>query len=230
MAKHLTQGHLAFTPQLGLTYSGSLGLGMYLALVDESTGGNTGPCASSNVGGASGVQSGPQQAATTTKTAQFDTTNLDLDKNYAICYSEDSTTWHGSAIRTSIARMTSLSYNQEQTGTTSGALPGEYTRVMASSNVYPASDLFPAATNVIPNVDGNLRFTYNVPATGGLAQNQYIALVAADRNSHNPCADATDIAINELLCRLHSTPRTPFDVKSRLGTIAGSTYSPLPLE
>merc|ERR1719446_1853207 len=119
--------------------------------------------------------------------------------------------------------MTSLSYNQEQTGTTSGALPGEYTRVMASSNVYPASDLFPAATNVIPNVDGNLRFTYNVPATGGLAQNQYIALVAADRNSHNPCADATDIAISSASADSeHSGALTP-DSGTRYVQVAQSS-------
>jgi len=183
---HTTQGHIANSDKLDVTYRGSLGPAGWLSLVDEVANSNA-PCADSaeaaHVAGA--TWSGPVQAAAGSKRVQFDTSNMQTSKNYAACYSEGGTTgdsWYDSGIRVTISAVTKLSYNELQQGFVAG---GEYTRDMFSTNAAPASDTFPVATNILPSIQ-NARYTYS-----GGAVTQYVSLVAVSTslNSNNPCAD-----------------------------------------
>jgi hypothetical protein len=196
--EHKTQGHLAVTDKLDMTYQGTLAAGSYVALVDEDQ--NSGaPCAQALHSTPSNVNaySGAKQASTGTKTAQFDTTTLNHLKNYALCYTDSAdtaATWGDSGIPFSIARVSKLTYNEEQEGTTA---TGVYLRDMPSTNAAPASDSFPLATNVVPQKAGSI-YTYfaNAVADGsGVASIndlESVAYVSATLNSNNPCVDPSN--------------------------------------
>jgi hypothetical protein len=195
-AQHRTQGHIANLPAYGLTYAGTLGNGKYLSLVDETLA-SSNPCGTSSIAAKASAtdSSGPKQATSGSKQVVFDTSGLDTGKNFAICYSESGTIaspWFDSGIRVTISALTTITYNNDQPATQA---KGEYKRIMTSSNLAPASDLIPMATNRIPQVT-NTKLIYagntvaNPAAIGAsMPTNKFLSFIAASLNNNNPCAD-----------------------------------------
>jgi hypothetical protein len=193
---HHTQGHIANAQKLGLTYSGTLAAGSYLSLVDE-TFNNYKPC-NSGVDAAkapSAVSSGPKKPATgSSRQVEFDTTALSTEKNFAVCYSTDGTTtgtWHDSGVRLTVSRIAQLQYNKKtnpwhQHGTV------DYSRFMGSTNLSPASDTNPIATNriAVTTAATTLDLEYNANAGGNsIGNNQFVSIVKTSLNTDkNPCA------------------------------------------
>lgn len=206
---HQTQGQVANSDSLAITYHGSLGNDARLSLVSE-TENNYNPCSSGSTA-ADNKHSGPQTAQTGTSTVHFNTQAMNVELNFAVCYSAfGSSTFHDSGIRVTVSRITRLEYNkQSSTGETQCAFGAtancyisqrateDYVRTMPSKNTAPASDSQPLATNRIPVNGGKLDFIYNGnlatnPAAIGqsLGNGQFIALVATNGNTDaNPCVD-----------------------------------------
>jgi hypothetical protein len=201
-AVHRTQGHIANAEKTAISYTGSLAAGSKISFVDEKiTSTYNGatyqtPCMSAAVAAAAGdnVHSGPVTAGAGTKTVLLDTRALNHQKNFAMCY-YDGGRWHDSGVRVTLSAMTTLTYNEDQAGTTA---TGQYLRVMTSTNVAPASDTFPIATNVIPQQTNRyFRYSGNLLSNGAagvgnsIAVAKYMSLVDASANSNNPCSDSS---------------------------------------
>merc|ERR1719506_448593 len=208
----------------------TLGLGKspWVNLIRENEN-NFNPCASTLAGAAaqaatdsrsSGVKratiTGDQNNALTAvfPTAQFDTSILDPNYNYAVCYlSGDHTVGSGpdpnygffdSGIRVTVSRVAQIQYNKQTSPNQNAGgaayvaqLNGpDYTRVMTSTNAYPATDINPVATNRVAASAVKMDFEYNGNGAS-INDGQFIALVAIDLiaegsetkvNEWNPCA------------------------------------------
>jgi hypothetical protein len=211
-AYHYTMGHIANVQTLGLTYTGSLDTDKWLSIVDE-TGGSNNPCGSAATAAAvaSTTTSGAVKARTGTRQCVFDTRALDTTKIFAVCYSEDNTNWLDSGVRVTISRVSSVTVNDEQQGTTT---TGQYARLMDSDNVCivngvdTCSDLFPLATNrfgLRPDT-GNIGLIYsgntvhngNGATETSIPVGKWLAVVSTSvnaqtqfgTNNQNPCAAA----------------------------------------
>jgi hypothetical protein len=181
---HRTQGHLARADKLTVEYGGMLSNGKWLSLVSDHT---ASPC--SNGGAAASVDStGPQKAGNSDKRVQFKTTDLDPtnQKNFAVCYSEDGTTWRDSGIRVTISMVSALTYNLKtiaanQQGTV------DYARLMTSTNVAPASDINPLATNRIPHA-ANIKLFSTDLKRASAAPLSFAIVETTLNKDFNPCA------------------------------------------
>lgn len=204
---HRTQGQIANSDSLAVTYHGSIGSDGRLSLVAE-TEGNYNPCNSGSAS-ADNKHSGAQTAQAGSNTVHFNTQALNTELNFAVCYSASgSSTFSDSGIRVTISRITRLEYNkQSSSGETQCAFGAtancyisqrateDYVRTMPSKNTAPASDVQPLATNRIAVNGAKLDFIYNGnlaanPAAIGqsLGNGQFIALVATSGNTDaNPC-------------------------------------------
>jgi hypothetical protein len=204
---HSTQAQIANSDAVAITYDGALGNDASLSLVSE-TENNYTPC-SSGSDSADNLHSGAMTAAAGTKMVQFNTQALNVEINFAVCYKESgSLTWYDSGIRTTISRITRLEYNKKTSsgetacafGVTSNCYISQlatedYVRTMPSTNVAPASDAHPLATNRIAVNGGQMDFIYNGnlaanPAviSSSLGNGQFIVIVATSLNSDaNPC-------------------------------------------
>jgi len=188
---HYTQGHIANTAKLGITYRGILTAGSYLSLVAEQENTAYEPCKNSAAAAVAAhtdtsSNSGPVSASAGSKTVEFDTTVLDHTKNFAVCYG-DGTTFYDSGIRVTVALIQKLTYNEEQDGYTAGL----YYRHMGSTNVAPASDTFPITTNIIAQAKDMIYTYVGEAATGGntIQTQAFVSLVDATAIEGNPCAD-----------------------------------------
>jgi hypothetical protein len=206
---HMTQAHVANGEKVEITYRGKLGAGKYFSLVDEHLNDkrvypNTliedkNPCAHGSVAAAAkdSYHSGPVKAAAGTKKVQFDTRALNVEKNFALCYTEGdgtaSATWVDSGIRTTISRVSGLQYNKAQGGTVAEM----YTRTMTSQNAYPATDLLPLATNIIPSKI-NAKYTYK-GNTVAIASNPGACTSSTDKYMPKTCTGNTGVAIDASL-------------------------------
>jgi hypothetical protein len=193
---HRTQGHVANNAAFGLTYSGRLGTGKWISLVDDYQGGtgvraHKNPCVEGAYS-ASNYHSGPSQAAAGTKQVTIDTTALGTAANFAVCYSDNNVHWYDSAIRVTLSKVTSISFNLNQPI----AVTGDYLRQMTSLNTYPATDMVPVGTNRLPRKAVTpLTFFGNVapnPVAVGnsIGKQTYFAFVDASANEKNPCANS----------------------------------------
>ena len=97
-----------------------------------------------------------------------------------------------SGIRLTVSALTTLTYNNGQAGTTS---TGQYARHFTGSNLYPASDSVPMATNRIPQMTG-LKYIYAgnlvanpAPIGSSMPVSKYVSMVDASLNNGNPCVD-----------------------------------------
>jgi hypothetical protein len=179
---HRTHGHIARATSLGITYQGTLGAGNKLSIINDAHATNA-PCASASSGLLSTGES------TANKTVFFDTSTLDSDLSYAVCYQESST-WYDSGIRVTVSRVLQLQYNKlSDTNAQKGHT--NYARIMTSTNTYPASETNPISTNRIASKAG-LYLRYDV-VSNSLVAGSRIALVATDLNSdNNPCMTVCD--------------------------------------
>jgi len=199
--QHRTQGHLPNLNQWGITYSGDIADNWYLSLVKASLNAND-PCGDSSIAAQvpGSDATGATKATLGTKQVVLDTSVLDTAQNYAVCYSEYglvTSSWSDSGIRVTISKVTSLTYNNAQAGTTA---TGQYAKLLTASNLYPASDTVNLATNRIPQ-STNVDFIYD----NGLGVSKYISFVDASLNSNNPCASATEAA--KVADGTHSGPK-----------------------
>jgi len=202
--KHFTQGHVANNGDLGITSVGTLPAGKWISLVEETVNSNN-PCASAAQAAAlaDNAHSGPANAPVGTNKHVLDTTQLNHNSQYAVCYSEGGTTssiWYESGIRVTVSAMTAVQFNNEQQGTLT---TGQYIRTIDSSNlctmnsVYTCTDANPKAENRYL-MQATVQFIYrgNIVNNGAgasgtsIGTENYISVVAVDTNSDkNPCAD-----------------------------------------
>jgi hypothetical protein len=176
---HRTQGHLARANPLAVVYGGTLAPNKWLNLVDDTV-----ACSGCSTPASC---SGPAQAPTSSNTVNLDTAALLSSKNYAVCYSEDGTTWSDSSIRVTISMVTSIQYNKQSLSSNQQGT-FDYVRDMAASNVAPATDTVPVATNVIPQ-----KSNIDMHSVDDQTVELNFAIVAVDANTDsNPCASHCD--------------------------------------
>jgi len=201
---HATAGVIANNGAFALTYEGTLGAGSYISLVTESTN-NGAPCASGAdaAGTPADSRSGPVLGPEGEFRVIMNTLTLTTSTQLALCYASrdsggnTSSTWMDSGIRLQVSGMTTLTYNNAQSGT----ITGQHERIMDSSNlcyidgVATCSDTSPLATNIMPSTIDSLGFIYegnkfaNPAAVGSsFPINRHISFVDASL-SNTPCAD-----------------------------------------
>merc|ERR1711871_1651232 len=178
---HKTNGSLAKTPALEITYAGSLAASMWVSMVDATLNSNF-PCASGTVAAApaeaavysppNGTSSGVDQADGS-KVVTFDTTKMHSSIVFAVCYAETDGThtdsWVDTGLRLTVSKII-FHY-----GPYSTSFP---VRQWPSSNVMPATNRMPQVADAI--------ITY----VGELADAKYIAMIDASLNGNNPCVNA----------------------------------------
>lgn len=168
-----------------VTYSGRLGAGKWLSLVDSTLNANR-PCAPGTAtaaasSGHSGVHQAPAYAKAITT---FQTVDLDRQKLYAVCYSSvDGTSmdssWSNSGILLSVSKLDGLTLPFDGSWSdpcrSSGHTCTTSDRLMTS---------YPRPTNRIARADGQ-----QLKLSSTTLTSPYLALVDASINNNNPCVD-----------------------------------------
>jgi hypothetical protein len=187
--------------QLKVTYEGTLAESMYISLVDQTLNSNV-PCADAfastaadcvNVAscpGVNGKYSGVHQAERYTKTiTTLDTTGLDPEKEFALCYSEDGSSWSDSGTRLTVPKIHTLTlpFDQQYSDPCRGGTADRTTGVDGdcTTSDRPMTS-YPLATNKLPRIDGQLLDYVGYP---NAANNYIIVIVDATLNNNNPCVE-----------------------------------------
>jgi len=172
--QHKTKGQIASVGDLGLTYTGSVGINRWISLIEFNINGGM-PCDNSAIASApaDSLHSGPLQAGYLDKTPVFSTLGISTSHTFAVCYTENQfgttlATWIDSGLRITVSKVDTISYSWP-------------VRTMASTNVR-------AATNVLPQVANAGVITY----AGDLAVEKFLSFVDTSINSFNPCVNSTE--------------------------------------
>jgi len=180
---HYSQGQLARTAALVLAYTGTLGAGRWVSMVDQTLGSNF-PC---NVGGIASAGSSPMTSGVAQATGvggkqiTFDTRILSTSRVFAVCYGElggnAAAAWQDSGIRFTFSKIDAIEW-----GTYSASVP---IRSMPSNNIIPGTNRLPQATNI------------SITYVGDLIVGKWISLVDASitgLNGNDPCASGATAA------------------------------------
>jgi hypothetical protein len=162
---HLTWGHLANVNSFEIKAVGTLAANSWISFVDQVR--NTqDPCANSAEAthAADTVHSGVLQLSAS-KNVTYDSTPLSKTVTFAVCYSEDNTQWHDSAIRLTIGTLMSITFSP----------PGAYLVSRVMTSLLPTTTFY-----ILPQV-ANMELTY----AGQLPENQTLAMVALDLYPYN---------------------------------------------
>jgi len=162
---HLTRGHLANVNSFEITGLGTIATNTWISMVDQVRN-SADPCAYSveAAHSADTVHSGALQLSTS-NTVTFDSTTLSKTDTFAVCYSEDNTQWHDSAIRLTIGTLTTITFSP----------PGAYLIPRVMTSLLPETTFY-----ILPQMT-NLSLTY----AGELATGMYVAMVALDLYPYN---------------------------------------------
>ena len=168
-----------------ITYTGDLGNGQYVSVVDVSAN-SYNPCVAGAQAAhaADGTHSGAQQAAGSSKAVTIpQSTLLQDDPTYTVCYAAGSgdssdTTWRDSYVRLKISKIESLAAHMVTHYT-----DGQIARVGGTYQSWDGS-----AYQTVDVAD--LELTYS----GSLSQAMWVSLVDQTLNSMQPCDSASEAA------------------------------------
>lgn len=192
----LIPDHVSATP-LQIEYTGTLGDGYYISLVDETLGSGN-PCAYPSVAGQAedtvdGRFSGPLSATMSTNIVPTTTSGLSTTVQFAVCYTTNalsdftSSAWADSGIRVMKSKITTIRYNNGQTPAGQFLRDHETARVTVGSGDYSAVYDHTYMHKIPQLSTGDLALSY----IGDLADSLYVALVSTTLNEGDPCALAS---------------------------------------
>jgi hypothetical protein len=201
---HRTVGQIPNNAKLQVTYTGSVPEGRYISLVDQTLGLVPNyPCDDGPTAAAphDALHSGPTQAGPNDKIVTWNTTKMNMDSTYIVCYSERGGTttdnWLDSGIRITLPKLNFITYSDpmRRMDTTFGS-QNKFPRVPNAkfsfdnvlfefSTAYQGSHYIPYTMDHQPYDSG----CYNAIGTSSK-----LALLDVSINNFNPCEFGSDAA------------------------------------
>lgn len=211
---HQVSGQIPNHAELKIDYTGSLATDKRLSFFDQtlvnyevlSGSGQTYPfpCSDTSIAGAAASSSQAHgQAASSTTTLTVDTTGMDTEKTFAVCYTESDslseTVWVDSGIRITVPQIYNVQADSGYSGITGDGFDGTPVRDMKSWDQTNGTYIIDRPTNRFPR-ERMQTLNYIVHETASSyasPEGHFISLVDSALNGDDPCVLGTTAAAAE---------------------------------